>query len=99
MVAITRADPALRLSQLRAGAKLQEVRASELAFTVGETRELLAEHARVDLGEQEVALLTERTEGWPAALVLAGLWLRRVDDPDRAVRGFGGHPPASSPNI
>ncbi len=44
----------------------------------------------VDPGEEEVGLLTERTEGWPAALVLAGLWLRRVAEPDRAVRGFGG---------
>ena len=90
MVATARADPALRLAQLRAGGKLNEVRASELAFTAAETRELLVEHVGVDLGEEEIALLTERTEGWPAALVLAGLWLRSVDDPDRAVREFGG---------
>ena len=90
MVAITRADPAVRLAQLRAAGGLKEVRATDLAFTVAEARELLVEHARVELGEEEIALLTERTEGWPAALVLAGLWLRSVDDPDRAVRGFGG---------
>ena len=35
-------------------------------------------------------LLVERTEGWPAALVLAWLWLRTVEDPARAVRAFGG---------
>ena len=34
-------------------------------------------------------VLTERTEGWPAALVLAGL-ARHVAEPDLAVRGFGG---------
>jgi LuxR family maltose regulon positive regulatory protein len=90
VVAITRADPALRLAQLRAGGKLKEVRAAELAFTAAEARELLVEHARVDLGEEQIALLTERTEGWPAALVLAGLWLQSVDEPDRAVREFGG---------
>ena len=82
MVAITRADPALRLAQLRAGGKLKEVRAGELAFTVAEARELLVEHFRVELGEEEIALLNERAEGWPAALVLAGLWLQSVDDPD-----------------
>jgi hypothetical protein len=32
----------------------------------------------------------ERTEGWPAALVLAWLWLRNVADPARATRAFGG---------
>ena len=35
-------------------------------------------------------MLVERTEGWPAALVLAWLWLRTVEDPARAVRSFGG---------
>ena len=45
----------------------------------------------VELGAEEIDLLVERTEGWPAALVLAGLWLRTVDDPARAVRQFGGH--------
>ena len=90
VVAITRADPGLRLAQLRAGGKLKELRADELAFTVAEARELLAEHLRVELGGPEIALLSERAEGWPAALVLAGLWLQRVDDPSRAVRAFGG---------
>jgi LuxR family maltose regulon positive regulatory protein len=90
MVAITRADPALRLAQLRADGKLKEVRSGELAFTVAEARELLVEHFRVELGEEEIALLNERAEGWPAALVLAGLWLQSVDNPERAVREFGG---------
>jgi LuxR family transcriptional regulator, maltose regulon positive regulatory protein len=90
VVVMTRADPALRIAQLRAAGKLAEVRASELAFTVAEARELLVEHARVGLEEEEIELLTERTEGWPAALVLAGLWLRSVDDPHQAAREFGG---------
>lgn len=90
LVAITRADPALRLAQLRADGKLKEVRSGELAFTAAEARELLVEHFRVELGEEEIALLTERAEGWPAALVLAGLWLQSVADPTRAVHAFGG---------
>jgi LuxR family maltose regulon positive regulatory protein len=47
IVAITRSDPALRIAQLRAGGKLKELRADELAFTVAETRALLVEHIRV----------------------------------------------------
>jgi LuxR family transcriptional regulator, maltose regulon positive regulatory protein len=90
LVAITRSDPALRLAQLRAEGKLKEVRAAELAFTVAEARELLVEHFRVELGEEEIALLAERAEGWPAVLVLAGLWLQSVANPTRAVREFGG---------
>jgi ATP/maltotriose-dependent transcriptional regulator MalT len=90
VVASTRVDPALRLAHLRARGALSEVRASELALTPAETRVLLVERGGLKLGTEEVETLVERTEGWPAALVLAGLWLRRLDDPVSAVREFGG---------
>ena len=90
VIAITRVDPALRLGRLRAGGALAELRAEELAFTLGESRELLVERGRIDVGAPEVQLLHARTEGWPAALALAALWLRRVDDPGAVVREFGG---------
>ena len=57
---------------------------------VAEARELLVERGRVALGDDEIELLHARTEGWPAALVLATLWLRRVPDLPAAVREFGG---------
>ena len=90
LIVITRADPALGLARLRARNALVELRAEELAFTAAEAHELLVERGRVGLGAEEIELLVENTEGWPAALVLAGLWLRDVDDPSRAVSGFGG---------
>ena len=89
LIVVTRADPALRLSHLRAHGALVELRASELAFTAAEARELLVERGHVELRAEEIERLIERTEGWPAAIVLAGLWLRHVDDPSRAVREFG----------
>ena len=90
LVVITRIDPALSLARLRAGGSLAELRADELAFTVAEARELLVERGGTGIGDDEVRLLHVRTEGWPAALVLATLWLRRVPDPLAAVRDFGG---------
>ncbi len=90
MVLLTRIDPALGLARLRAGGALAELRADDLAFTVAEARELLVEVGDVGLGDAELELLHARTEGWPAALVLATLWLRRVSDPHAAVREFGG---------
>ena len=90
LIVITRIDPALGLARLRAGGALAELRADELAFTVAEARELLVERGKVRIGDGEVELLHARTEGWPAALVLATLWLRRVPDPLAAVREFGG---------
>jgi LuxR family maltose regulon positive regulatory protein len=91
VIVITRVDPPLRLAGLRAGGALAELRASDLAFTAAEARELLVARGRLELGAEELDTLVERTEGWPAALVLAGLWLRSVDDPARAVRTFGGN--------
>jgi ATP/maltotriose-dependent transcriptional regulator MalT len=90
VVLLARVDPALSLARLRAAGELVEVRGEELAFTRGEARELLVVLGRLGLGAQEIEMLVERTEGWPAALVLAWLWLRRVEDPAGAVRAFGG---------
>ncbi len=90
LIVITRADPALELARLRAQGSLAEMRADELAFTAAEAHELLVERGHVELGTEEIELLVANTEGWPAALVLAELWLRDVDDASRAVSSFGG---------
>ena len=90
LIVITRADPALELARLRAQGALTEVRADEFAFTAAEAHELLVERGHVKLASDEIELLVANTEGWPAALVLAELWLRDVDDPSRAVSSFGG---------
>ena len=88
MIVLTRRDPGLRLAQLRARGSLAELRAQDLAFTVEETRRLIVERAGISLGDAEIGFLHERTEGWPAALLLATLWLRSVGDPQRAVHEF-----------
>ena len=90
VVLLARVDPALALARLRASGALVEVRAADLAFTTAEAFELLVVLGQLELGVEEVEVLVERTEGWPAALILAWLWLRTVEDPARAVRAFGG---------
>jgi ATP/maltotriose-dependent transcriptional regulator MalT len=89
LIATTRSDPALPLGRLRGRGMLGELRARELAFTVDEARELLV-HEGISLDDNEVELLVERTEGWPAGLYLAALWLRELDDPATHVRDFHG---------
>lgn len=91
LIVITRADPDLRLARLRARGGLAELRADELSLTKGEARELLIGRARVPLSDDDIQTLVKRTEGWPAALYLATLWLRNHPDPHRAVRAFGGN--------
>jgi LuxR family transcriptional regulator, maltose regulon positive regulatory protein len=90
VVLVTRVDPALRLARLRAAGALAEVRQTELAFTPVEAHELLVVLGHLELAAEQIDVLVQRTEGWPAALVLVWLWLRTVDDPARAVRAFGG---------
>jgi LuxR family transcriptional regulator, maltose regulon positive regulatory protein len=92
IVATTRSDPPIGLGRLRANGALGELRAADLAFTLDEARELLVVHERIDLDETDLSLLVERSEGWPAGLYLAALWLRGHADPRAAVRDFtGGH--------
>ena len=90
VVLLTRVDPALKLARLRAAGAVAEVRQADLVFTAAEANELLVVLGHLTLGADELDVLVERTEGWPAALVLAWLWLRSVDDPARAVRAFSG---------
>ncbi len=90
VVLVTRVDPALKLGRLRAGGALTEVRQADLAFTLAEARQMLLGLGQLNLGKAETEVLVERTEGWAAALVLAWLWLRTVDDPASAVRAFSG---------
>jgi ATP/maltotriose-dependent transcriptional regulator MalT len=90
VLATTRTDPPLRLARLRARRGLSEIRAHELAFTVDEARELLVRREGIELTDEDLGLLVERTEGWPAGLYLAALWLRDLDDPREGVRAFAG---------
>src|SRR5215831_10911213 len=67
----TRADPPLPLGSLRAASEVLEIRAAQLRFSDAEARALLNDSLALGLEPAEVALLRERTEGWPAGL-LAG---------------------------
>ena len=89
VLASTRSEPAINIARLRARGALMEIRARELAFSVDEARELIAREG-IELSGENVELLVGRTEGWPAGLYLAALWLRDLDDPDEGVRAFAG---------
>ena len=90
VIVSTRVDPDIGLPRLRASQQLTELRASDLAFTSPEATALLVTQGKLELSAEQIDLLVERTEGWPAALVLAGIWLQAVDDPSAAVSAFGG---------
>lgn len=86
----TRADPDLPLGRLRARDQLNQIRESDLRFTVQETEEFLTRVMGLDLGEEQLAALEGRTEGWAVGLQLAALSLREQADQKEFVEKFTG---------
>ncbi len=88
LVLLSRADPTLRLHRLRVQGKLTEIRAQDLAFTGGEIAELFATSG-FRLRDDQIDVLRERTQGWPAGLRLAAMSLD-PDDVDAGIERFSG---------
>jgi LuxR family maltose regulon positive regulatory protein len=84
-----RAEPPLRVARLRAEGRILEIGPEDLSLTCDEASSLLRD-AGVALGEDEVAGLHRRTEGWPAGLYLAALYLREGGPLASAAVSFGG---------
>jgi LuxR family maltose regulon positive regulatory protein len=74
----TRHDPQLPLPRLRARQQVAEIRIDELRFLEDESRELFNGTFHLGLTADNVALLQQRTEGWPAGLSLLVGALRRL---------------------
>src|SRR5262252_6540602 len=79
----------LRTARLRAEGKILEIGPGDLSLTAEEAASLLRD-AGVVLGDDDVAELHRRTEGWPAGLYLAALYLREGGSVGRAAVSFGG---------
>jgi LuxR family transcriptional regulator, maltose regulon positive regulatory protein len=75
LAVISRGEPPLPVARWRAEGRLAELGPGELAMDPAEAGRLLAA-VRVELPDDEVAELTRRTEGWPAALYLAALSIK-----------------------
>jgi len=90
LVITTREDPDLPLARLRARDHLTEIRASDLQFTQEETDVFLRGVMGLDLSQQDMATLENRTEGWAVGLQLAGLSLQKQDDRKSFISDFSG---------
>ncbi|MGN6172779.1 MAG: LuxR C-terminal-related transcriptional regulator [Streptosporangiaceae bacterium] len=84
-----RDQPPLRVARLRAEGKILEIGPGDLSLTLREASALLR-NVELALGEGEVAELHRRTEGWPAGLYLAALYLKEGGPLGRAGVSFGG---------
>ena len=86
----SRIDPPLPLARLRARGQITEINATDLFFTREEAVTFLKETMGLNLSEEDVAALEERTEGWIAGLQLAALSMRDREDVPGFVRAFSG---------
>ena len=89
IVLATRTGPETHLTRRRVAGEVLEIRSDLLALDAEETREL-AEARGAPLSEQALALIHQRTEGWPAGIALA---LRAASDPadaDAVAQGLHG---------
>ncbi len=84
-----RAEPPLRIARLRAEGRILEIGPGDLSLTHAEASSLLR-NVDLTMSVDDVAELLARTEGWPAGLYLAALYLREGGPLDSAVVSFGG---------
>lgn len=91
LMLITREDPPLSLSRLRAQGRLIDIRMEELGFTREETEELFSTYTAVSIDPDHLGMLQEKTEGWAAALQLAMFSISRQSDVESFIEQFSGN--------
>ncbi len=93
LVLAGRFDPPLRQHRLRMSGQLCEIRDRDLYFSLTESHDLLANFG-VQISDADLALLHQRSEGWPVVLQMAALSLRGTTDPVRLARALEVRGPA-----
>jgi LuxR family maltose regulon positive regulatory protein len=84
LVIITREDPPFALPRMRVQGLLTEIRERDLRFTLDEAQDFLVRTMGLELSQQEVGKLEDRTEGWAVGMQLAALALEEYsNDADR----------------
>ena len=69
---------------------MDEIRTEQLAFSEEEAACLLNEKMGLDIGHDDLSVLLERTEGWPAGIYLASLSLQNKEDKHAFIESFRG---------
>ncbi|MGV9800467.1 protein kinase domain-containing protein [Mycobacterium sp. NPDC003449] len=85
VVVTSRSQSGVPMSRMRMQDELVEIDATALRFDVAESESFLVELGGLDLDRGDVEELTDKTDGWVAALQLASLSLRDREDPVRLI--------------
>jgi LuxR family transcriptional regulator, maltose regulon positive regulatory protein len=90
LVISSRSDPPLPLWRWLARGEMNEIRTEQLAFSEEEADCLLNEKMGLGIDPDDVIVLLERTEGWPAGIYLASLSLQNKEDKHAFIESFRG---------
>lgn len=95
LVLLSRVDPPLSLSRLRARGQLLEIRAEQLRFTPKEITQFFHQVLELEISGPDLSAIESRTEGWIAGLQLAGLAIKstaasREDSLHNFIASFAG---------
>jgi LuxR family maltose regulon positive regulatory protein len=90
VVLTTRSDPPLAVSRRRGRAQIIETRTADLRFTHAEAAAFLNAVHNLNLPDDDIACLENRTEGWIVGLQLAAISLHRQADRHAFVAAFAG---------
>jgi LuxR family transcriptional regulator, maltose regulon positive regulatory protein len=95
LVVSTREDPSLPLARLRVRGQLNELRTSDLQFTISEASQFLNQAMGLNLSDVDIIALEARNEGWIAGLQLASLALQGLSmqgrpDSSKFIESFTG---------
>ena len=85
-----RAEPLIKLGNLRVRGRLAEYGVAQLHFSAEESARFMESRLGPVLGAEQVKQLRDRTEGWPAAIELAALALRTETDHGGILQRFAG---------
>jgi LuxR family maltose regulon positive regulatory protein len=86
LVVTTRHDPPLALARLRARGQLAEFRVGDLRFTATEVSRFCNDMLDLNLTDDNLALMQQRTEGWVAGVRLLTLALGQTELAERGQR-------------
>ncbi|WP_250654849.1 LuxR C-terminal-related transcriptional regulator [Alkalimarinus coralli] len=89
-IVTARHEPELDLPRRRVRHQVTEINSQNLRFSMTECQHFLSSRLAIDLSETSLAMLHQKTEGWIAAVQLAGLSLQRKLEKDQFIKSFSG---------
>lgn len=91
LVISSRADPPLNLAKMRVNREMNEIRVSNLRFSLDDAKQLLNRILGFNLSNDDLEDLIIRTDGWIAGLQMVSVALEGKQFPTQYIREFSGN--------